>query len=225
MNVILLGPPGSGKGTQAKRIEQAHGIPQLSTGDMLRAVTASGSELGLRVKSIMDSGRLVPDGIIVDMIADRIGQPDCRNGFILDGFPRTLPQAKALDDMLAQRDLRLDHVIEVEVDEAALIDRLAGRFTCQQCGASYHERDNRPQVEGVCDQCGGCEFVCRADDRPETVKERLEVYHSQTAPILPYYRDRGTLRSANGMAEIDAVSREIEQILGSSVSHRREARG
>ena len=225
MNVILLGPPGSGKGTQAKRIEQAHGIPQLSTGDMLRAVTASGSELGLRVKSIMDSGRLVPDGIIVDMIADRIGQPDCRNGFILDGFPRTLPQAKALDDMLAQRDLRLDHVIEVEVDEAALIDRLAGRFTCQQCGASYHERDNRPQVEGVCDQCGGCEFVCRADDRPETVKERLEVYHRQTAPILPYYRDRGTLRSVNGMAEIDAVSREIEQILGSSVSHRREARG
>jgi adenylate kinase len=200
MNVILLGPPGSGKGTQAKRIEQAHGIPQLS-------------------------GRLVPDGIIVDMIADRIGQPDCRNGFILDGFPRTLPQAKALDDMLAQRDLRLDHVIEVEVDEAALIDRLAGRFTCQQCGASYHERDNRPQVEGVCDQCGGCEFVCRADDRPETVKERLEVYHRQTAPILPYYRDRGTLRSVNGMAEIDAVSREIEQILGSSVSHRREARG
>ena len=225
MNVILLGPPGSGKGTQAKRIEQAHGIPQLSTGDMLRAVTASGSELGLRVKSIMDSGRLVPDGIIVDMIADRIGQPDCRNGFILDGFPRTLPQAKALDDMLAQRDLRLDHVIEVEVDEAALIDRLAGRFTCQQCGASYHERDNRPQVEGVCDQCGGCEFVCRADDRPETVKERLEVYHRQTAPILPYYRDRGTLRSVNGMAEIDAVSREIEQILGSNVSHRREARG
>jgi adenylate kinase len=225
MNVILLGPPGSGKGTQAKRIEQAHGIPQLSTGDMLRAATASGSELGLCVKSVMDSGQLVPDGIIVDMIADRIGQPDCRNGFILDGFPRTLPQAQALDEMLAQHGLGLDHVIQFEVDEAALVARLAGRFNCQHCGASYHERDTRPKVEGVCDVCGACEFVCRADDRPETIKERLEVYHRQTAPILPYYRARGTLRCVNGMAEIDAVSREIEQILGSSVSDRREARG
>jgi adenylate kinase len=173
----------------------------------------------------MDSGQLVPDGIIVDMIANRIGQPDCRNGFILDGFPRTLPQAQALDEMLAQHGLGLDHVIEFEVDETALVARLAGRFTCQQCGASYHEPDNRPQVDGVCDVCGACEFVCRADDRPETIKERLEVYHRQTAPILPYYRARGTLRCVNGMAEIDAVSREIEQILGSSVSHRREARG
>ena len=214
MNVILLGPPGSGKGTQAKRVEQAYGITQLSTGDMLRAATASGSELGLRVKSIMDSGQLVPDGIIIDMIADRIGQPDCRNGFILDGFPRTLPQAQALDEMLARRGLRLDHVIEFEVDEPALIDRLAGRFSCQQCGASYHEHDNRPCVDGVCDVCGGCEFACRADDRPETVKARLEVYHRQTAPILPYYRDRGILRPVDGMAEIDAVTREIEKILG-----------
>src|SRR5882762_723733 len=192
MNVVLLGPPGSGKGTQAKRVEQAYGITQLSTGDMLRAATASGSELGLRVKSIMDSGQLVPDGIIIDMIADRIGQPDCRNGFILDGFPRTLPQAQALDDMLARRGLRLDYVIEFKVDEPALIDRLAGRFSCQQCGASYHDRD----------------------DRPETVKARLEVYHRQTAPILPYYRDRGILRPVDGMADIDAVAREIEKILG-----------
>jgi adenylate kinase len=214
MNIVLLGPPGSGKGTQAKRIEQAHGVTQLSTGDMLRAATASGTELGMRVKSIMDSGQLVPDDIIIDMISDRIGQPDCRNGFILDGFPRTLPQAQALDDMLARRGLRLDHVIEFEVDEPALIDRLAGRFSCQQCGASYHERDNRPKVDGVCDVCGSCEFACRADDRPETVKARLEVYHRQTAPILPYYRDRGILRPVDGMAEIDAVTREIEEILG-----------
>ena len=225
MNLILLGPPGSGKGTQAKRIEQVHSIPQLSTGDMLRAATASGSELGLRVKSIMDSGQLVPDGIIVDMIADRIGQPDCRNGFILDGFPRTLPQAQALDEMLAHRGLRLDHVIEIEVNEAALVDRLARRFSCQQCGASYNERDNRPKVDGVCDACGACEFACRADDRPETVRARLDVYQRQTAPILPYYRDRDILRCVNGMAEIDVVGREIERILGSVVSDRCEPRG
>jgi adenylate kinase len=214
MNVILLGPPGSGKGTQAKRIEQAYGIPQLSTGDMLRAATASGSELGLRVKSIMDSGQLVPDGIIVDMIAERIGRPDCRDGFILDGFPRTLPQALALDRMLGERGLTIDHVIEFAVEEAALVDRLAGRFTCQECGASYHDRDNRPKVDGVCDVCGACEFVCRPDDRPETVKARLDVYHRQTAPILPYYRERGVLRRVDGMAEINEVAREIEKFLG-----------
>ena len=214
MNVVLLGPPGSGKGTQAKRIEQIHGITQLATGDMLRSATLSGSELGLRVKSIMDSGQLVPDDIIIDMIADRIDPPDCRNGFVLDGFPRTLAQAQALDQMLAKRGRRLDHVIEFEVDEAALVDRLAGRFTCQQCGASYHERDNRPKVDGVCDVCGACEFICRADDRPETVKARLDVYHRQTAPILPYYRERDILRRVNGMAEIDSVTRAIEKILG-----------
>jgi adenylate kinase len=214
MNVVLLGPPGSGKGTQAKRIEQIHGITQLATGDMLRSATLSGGELGLRVKSIMDSGQLVPDDIIIDMIADRIDPPDCRNGFVLDGFPRTLAQARALDQMLAKRGRRLDHVIEFEVDEAALVDRIAGRFTCQQCGASYHERDNRPKVDGVCDVCGACEFICRADDRPETVKARLDVYHRQTAPILPYYRERDILRRVNGMAEIDSVTRAIEKILG-----------
>ena len=214
MNVVLLGPPGSGKGTQAKRIEQLHGITQLATGDMLRAATLSGSELGLRVKSIMDSGQLVPDNLIIGMIADRISRPDCRTGFVHDGFPRTLAQAQALDEMLAQRDLRLDHVIEFEVDEAVLVDRLAGRFNCQQCGASYHERDNRPKVDGVCDVCGACEFACRADDRPETVKARLDVYHRQTAPILPYYRERGILCRVDGMAEIDKVTSEIEKILG-----------
>jgi adenylate kinase len=213
MNIILLGPPGSGKGTQAKRIEQKYGITQLATGDMLRSATLSGNQLGLRVKSIMDSGQLVPDNIIIDMIADRVEQPDCRYGFVLDGFPRTLAQAQALDQMLSRRSRQLDYVIEFEVDETVLVDRLAGRFICQQCGASYHERDNRPKVDGVCDACGGCEFICRADDRPETVRARLDVYHRQTAPILPYYRGRGILRPVDGMAEIGLVTREIEKIL------------
>jgi adenylate kinase len=214
MNIILLGPPGSGKGTQAKRIEQTHGIVQLSTGDMLRATTASDTEFGRRVKAIMDSGQLVPDDIIVEMIDHRIAQPDCRNGFILDGFPRNVPQAKALDALLAEHHLKLDHVILLEVDEAALVDRLSGRFTCTQCGASFHDRHNRPLRQGICDGCGGTEFGRRADDRPEAVKARFEVYRSQTAPILPYYRDRGILRRVDGMAEIDEVTREIDRILG-----------
>jgi adenylate kinase len=214
MNLILLGPPGSGKGTQAKRLEQRHGTVQLATGDMLRAATAAGSELGKRVKSIMDSGQLVPDGIIIDMIAERIAEPDCRAGFVLDGFPRTLPQAQALDRMLEARGLGLDHVIEIKVDEAALIDRLAGRFTCRECGASYHDRDHRPAADGVCDGCGGRDFVRRPDDASETVRARFEVYHRQTAPILPYYRERGLLRSVDGMAEIDAVTSAIEAVLG-----------
>ena len=214
MNIILLGPPGSGKGTQAKRIEQTHGIVQLSTGDMLRATTDSGTEFGRRVKAIMDSGQLVPDDIIVEMIDQRIRQPDCGRGFILDGFPRNVPQAQALDAMLAEHNLKLDHVILLDVDEAALVDRLSGRFTCTQCGASYHERYNRPSREGICDVCGSSEFVCRADDRPEAVKARFEVYNRQTAPILPYYRDRGILRRVDGMADIDGVTREIDNILG-----------
>ncbi len=214
MNVILLGPPGSGKGTQAKRIEQSRGVRHLATGDMLRAATASGSELGQRVKGIMDSGQLVPDAIIIDMIAARIVEADCRDGFVLDGFPRTVPQAQALDEMLAQRRLGLDHVILIKVDEAALIDRLAGRFSCARCGASYHERHNRPRNEGVCDACGSREFIHRPDDRPEAVTARFEVYRRQTEPILPYYRERGILRVVDGMAGIDEVTRQIEDVIG-----------
>jgi adenylate kinase len=214
MNVILLGPPGSGKGTQAKRIEQSRGIRHLATGDMLRAAALSGGEFGRRVKRIMDSGQLVPDGVIIDMIAARIGEPDCINGFILDGFPRTVPQSEALDAMLVQHGLQLDHVILIEVDEAALIDRLAGRFSCAGCGASYHERYNRPRADGVCDVCGSREFIHRPDDRPEAVAARFEVYRRQTEPILPYYRARRLLRVVDGMADIDAVTRRIEEILG-----------
>jgi adenylate kinase len=213
MNLILLGPPGAGKGTQAKRLEQAHGIVQLATGDMLRAASASGSELGRRVKAIMDAGHLVSDQIIIDMIAERIAQPDCARGFILDGFPRTVPQAEALDAMLAERGQKLDHVILMEVDEAALVDRLSGRFTCGNCGASYHERYHRPRVEGVCDICGSKNLVYRPDDRPEALKTRFEAYRNQTAPILPYYRARGILRTIDGMADIDTVTRQIERIL------------
>lgn len=213
MNLILLGPPGAGKGTQAKRLEERHGLVQLATGDMFRAAVASGSDLGRRVKAIMESGRLVPDEITIEMLADRVVQPDCANGFILDGFPRTVPQAEALDRMLAGYGQALDRVILMQVDEAALVERIAGRFTCRNCGASYHERFHRPRVEGVCDICGGTDLVHRADDRPEAVATRLHAYRNQTAPILPYYRARGILSTVDGMAAIDEVTRQIEAVL------------
>ena len=216
MNLILLGTPGAGKGTQAKRLEQTHGIVQLATGDMLRAAVASGSALGTRVKAIMDSGQLVPDDIIIEMLATRIAEPDCANGFILDGFPRTVPQAEALDRMLEAANRKLDHVILMEVDEPALIERISGRFTCRTCGASYHERHHRPRTDGVCDICGGIDLVHRADDRPEAVRTRLAAYRNQTAPLLPYYRERGILRTVNGMADIDEVTRQIETVLRAS---------
>ena len=187
---------------------------QLATGDMVRAAIASGSALGQRVKAIYDAGQLVPDDIIIAMIAERIIRPEAANGFILDGFPRTVPQAEALDRMLAQQGRSLDHVILMEVDETALVERIAGRFTCRKCGASYHERFNRPKIDGVCDVCGGTAFKRRADDTAETVKARLDAYYAQTAPILPYYEARGILRSVDGMADIVEVGRQIDAILG-----------
>ncbi|MEE3627037.1 adenylate kinase [Nitrospirillum sp. BR 11752] len=214
MNLILLGPPGAGKGTQAQRLERKFGLVQLSTGDMLRALVAGGSPLGQQAKEIMGAGKLMPDALMVQMIADRITQPDCAKGFILDGFPRTVPQAEALDRMLAEKNLRLDHIIEMVVDDAALVERVTGRYTCAKCGAGYHDTFHQPKVAGVCDICGSTEFKRRADDNAETFTKRLAEYHALTAPILPYYQGKGVLKQVDGMAEIDEVTRQLEAIIG-----------
>lgn len=210
MNLILLGPPGAGKGTQARRLEDGRGLVQLSTGDMLRAMVAEGGPLGQQAKDIMSAGKLMPDALMVEMIGERIARPDVKNGFILDGFPRTVAQAEALDKMLEERNLKLDHVIEMKVVDEVLVGRVTGRFTCAKCGKGYHDEFERPQTDGVCDSCGGTEFKRRADDNAETVTTRLGQYHQQTAPILPYYESRGVLTTVDGMAEIEEVSRQIE---------------
>ncbi len=214
MNLILMGPPGAGKGTQSQRIEKSHGIVQLSTGDMLRVEVASGSDLGKEAKDVMESGGLVSDELIIAMISSRIDQDDCKKGFILDGFPRTTLQAEALDTMLTEKGLKIEHVIEMKVDDEAMVKRITGRFTCAECGAGYHDEFQKPEKEGVCDQCGGTEFIRRADDNAETVRARLQAYHEQTAPILSFYKKKGSVKSVEGMASIDEVTEQLNAVLG-----------
>jgi len=213
MILILLGAPGAGKGTQAQRLQEKYGLIQLSTGDMLRAAVAEGTEIGLKAKSVMERGELVSDDIMTGIISDRLDQPDCINGVILDGFPRTEAQAEALDSMLADKNLSLDAVIEMKTDDEVLVERVTGRYTCAKCGAGYHDKFLKPAKEGVCDKCGGTEFIRRSDDTAETVKSRLQSYHNQTAPLLPYYKGKGILKQVDGMAEIDEVTRQIEAVL------------
>lgn len=210
--MIIMGPPGGGKGTQAKRIEEALNIIQLSTGDMLRAAIGAGTDLGLKAKAVMDAGQLVSDDIMVGMISERLDEPDCANGFILDGFPRTVAQAEGLDGVLAEKDLALDAVVEVRVPDEKLVERITGRFTCAKCGEGYHDTFKAPATDGVCDKCGGTEFTRRSDDNEETVKSRLKAYHDQTAPLLSVYEGKGLLRVVDGNQDMDAVTTEIKRI-------------
>ncbi|MBY5354040.1 adenylate kinase [Rhizobium leguminosarum] len=213
MRLILLGPPGAGKGTQAQRIVEKHGIPQLSTGDMLRAAVNAGTDVGKRAKAVMDAGKLVSDEIVIAIVSERIDQPDCANGFILDGFPRTLVQADATEAMLKAKGLGLSVVIEFRVDDDELIRRVAGRYSCAKCGSVYHDTDKVPAAEGVCDKCGSTHFKRRPDDTPETMTARLQVYYKETSPLIGYYHAKGKLKSVDGMAEIDQVTAEVESIL------------
>ena len=213
MNVILLGPPGAGKGTQAQRLVEERGMVQLSTGDMLRAAVAAKTPVGLLAKAVMDAGDLVSDEIVTGILSDRLDQDDVRRGFILDGYPRTAAQAEALEQLLAAKHMNLDHVIQLVVDEEALVDRISGRFSCASCGTGYHDRYKLPKVEGVCDVCGSTAFKRRPDDNAETVRNRLAEYRAKTAPILPYYEAKGLVRRVDGMAPIDEVAAQIDAVL------------
>jgi adenylate kinase len=213
MNLILLGPPGAGKGTQAKILEEQKGFKQLSTGDMLRAAVAAGTEQGLKAKAIMDRGDLVSDEVVIGIVSERLDQPDVKKGVVFDGFPRTPAQAQALDKLLVSKGQKLDVVIEMKVDDEALIKRIVGRYTCAKCGQGYHDEFAKPKKAGTCDVCGSTEFTRRADDNAKTVRDRLQVYNTQTAPLVAYYREKGNLHVIDGMADIAVVTREVSAVL------------
>ena len=208
MKLILLGAPGAGKGTQAELLCGKLGIPQVSTGNIIRAEIKSGTELGLRVKSLVEAGRLVPDDLVIELLKNRIAQPDCENGFLLDGFPRTIPQAEALEGIC-----RVDAVVEILVPDEAIVNRMSGRRTCPACGATFHVTHNPPKKEGVCDNCGAA-LIIRPDDDPEVVKGRLNVYHEQTEPLIAFYRERGLLKTVDGEQSLEAVAAGINEALG-----------
>ncbi len=212
MILILLGPPGSGKGTQAKRLVSERGTPQLSTGDMLRSAIAAGTKLGLEAKSFMDQGALVPDSVVIGLINERTQQPDCKEGFILDGFPRTIPQAESLDRTLKVQGRQIDRVVLFDMPDAELVRRLSGRRTCVNCGSMFHVDTKKPRVDGVCDNCGS-NLVHRDDDRPEVIQKRLAVYHQQTSPLVGYYQKTGKLKSLDASQSPDSVARALAQAM------------
>ncbi|HKA99669.1 MAG TPA: adenylate kinase [Methyloceanibacter sp.] len=213
MNLVLLGPPGAGKGTQARLLEESRSLVKLSTGDMLRAAVAVGTEFGRKAGEIMKRGELVPDALVINLIAERLDKDRGARGFILDGFPRTIAQAEALDRLFKERGKAVDRVIVMDVDDEALISRIAGRFACASCGETYHDVNKTPRVAGVCDRCGGTEFTHRPDDNAAVVRARLKAYHAQTEPLIHYYTSQGKVRTVNGMADIETVAREIGRAL------------
>ncbi|MEM7193035.1 MAG: adenylate kinase [Pseudomonadota bacterium] len=213
MNLIMLGAPGAGKGTQAKRLEDLRGLVQLSTGDMLRAAVAAGTKLGQEAGDIMERGELVPDELVIGLISERMDQDSDGKGFILDGFPRTIGQAEALDELLSSRGDTVDRVVVIDVADDALVERITGRYTCAACGEGYHTLFKQPKEEGVCDRCGSTEFKRRKDDTEEVVRERLKAYHGQTKPLVGYYEAQGKVKAVNGMADIATVQKEIDQAL------------
>lgn len=213
MKIIMLGAPGAGKGTHAKKITEKFGIPAISTGDIFRENIKNGTELGKKAKEYMDAGNLVPDELVCDLVVDRLKQDDCKNGYILDGFPRTIPQAEALTAALAKNDDAIDYALEIFIEDQAIIDRMSGRRVCKSCGATYHVVNIPPKTEGVCDECDG-ELIVRDDDAPETVKKRLDVYHEQTQPLIDYYKAKGILKEVDGTVDMKDVFAAITDILG-----------